>query len=85
MRDSELRINRKEVIIGTAFFIVLFILSFAFFDSYRKTVEDPDPTKNISNIRKQSVEGSKVIFGIALIVLAVIGAYNAVKINYSYS
>lgn len=82
MRDSDLRIQQKTIIIVSAFFLALFIASFSFFMSYKKTVEDPDPTKNISNIRKQSVDGSIAIFAIAFIVLVGIGAYNAVKLNY---
>ncbi len=82
MRDSELRIQQKSTIIGTAFFLVLFILSFVFFDSYRKTIEEPNAEMNISNIRKQSVEGSIAIFVIAFLVLFVIFIRTSIKLNY---
>ena len=83
MRDSEIRILQKEVIIGTAFFFVLFIVSFAFFMSYKKTVEEPNTQMNIPNIQQQSVVGVSVIFGIALSVLFAIFIRTAVKLNYS--
>lgn len=82
MRDSELRIQQKSTIIVTAFLLALFIASFALFMSYVKTVEEPNTQMNVANIRKQSVVGSKVIFGIAFIVLLVIFIRTAVKLNY---
>ena len=83
MRDSEIRILQKQVIIGTAFFFVLFIVSFSFFMSYKKTVEEPDAQMNIPNIQQQSVVGISVFFGIALSVLVVIFIYTSIKLNYS--
>lgn len=83
MRGSEIRILQKQVIIGTAFFFVLFIVSFSFFMSYKKTVEEPDAQMNIPNIQQQSVVGISVIFGIALFVLFGIFIRTMVKLNYS--